>query len=129
MGIADGELVHDGAGLVGINDDHFAGGQGAGEDPHPAGGGIGLGELLCLSEHGGQGRRPSVGGVLESLGPSLALHAYPPRSQEGEHSELYFASRSPAHAVSRTQKTVGSEPLSHGPQIKLGHKMTFELQV
>lgn len=36
MGIADGELVHHGAWLVGIDDHHLAGGQGAGEDPHPA---------------------------------------------------------------------------------------------
>jgi hypothetical protein len=48
MGVADCELIHDSAWLVGINDHHLAGGQGAGEDPHPAGGVIHLGDLFGL---------------------------------------------------------------------------------
>lgn len=60
MGIADSELVYDGARLIGIDDHHFAGGQGAGEDPHAAGGGVHL-RLFCLSEHRRLGWCPHVG--------------------------------------------------------------------
>lgn len=80
VGIADGELVYNSARLVGINDHHFAGGQSAGEDPHPAGGGVRLGEVLCLSEHGRQGRCLSVSNSSSSYtgswnleGPALPL--------------------------------------------------------
>ena len=55
MGITHGELVHNGAWLVGVDDHHFAGGQRAGEDPHTAGGGICLGELLGLFSSTGTG--------------------------------------------------------------------------
>lgn len=48
VGIADCELIHNCAWLVGINDHHLAGGQGAGEDPYPTGGSICLRGLLCL---------------------------------------------------------------------------------
>lgn len=55
VGIAHGELIHNSARLVGVDDHHFAGGQRAGEDPHTAGGGICLGELLGLFSSTGTG--------------------------------------------------------------------------
>lgn len=64
MGIADGKLVHHGAWLVGIDDDHFAGGQGAGEDPHAAGGGVWLGELFRLFQSTGEQASPAAARVL-----------------------------------------------------------------
>lgn len=108
MGIAHGELVHDGARLVGIDDHHFAGGQGAGEDPHAAGGGVRLRELLCLFPSTGTGWCLSthycssnggrVGGILESQDLALPvalgdLNVLPCR-QDGENSELHIVPRS-----------------------------------
>lgn len=48
MGVADVELVDQRARLVGVDDDHFAGRVGAGEDPHSAVHAVCLLELLRL---------------------------------------------------------------------------------
>lgn len=50
MGVADVELVDQRARLVGVDDDHLAGGVGAGEDPHTAAHGVGFLQLLRLKE-------------------------------------------------------------------------------
>lgn len=55
VGIADCELIHNSAWLVGINDHHFTGGQGAGEYPYPTGGSIRLRDLLCLFQNTSEG--------------------------------------------------------------------------
>lgn len=56
MGIADVKLVHQRARLVGVDDDHLAGGVGAGEDPHTAAHGVGFLQLLRLEKK----RRQSI---------------------------------------------------------------------
>lgn len=61
MCIAHGELVHNRARLVGVDDDHLAGGQGAGEDPHPAGHGVRFWELLRLGGRARAGRAGRAG--------------------------------------------------------------------
>lgn len=50
MSIADSELVHHCARLIGINDYNFTCWQGTGEDPDTTGRGIHFMELLCLQE-------------------------------------------------------------------------------
>lgn len=51
MSIADSELVHHCARLIGINDYNFTCWQGTGEDPDTTGRGIHFMELLCLQEN------------------------------------------------------------------------------
>lgn len=50
MSVADSELVHHCARLIGIDNDNFTGRQRAGENPHTAGCGVHFMELLCLRD-------------------------------------------------------------------------------
>lgn len=50
MGVAHVELVDERTRLVGVDDDHLAGGVGAGEDPHSTVHAVRLLQLLRLGE-------------------------------------------------------------------------------
>lgn len=133
VGIADGELVHHGAGLVGIDDDHFAGGQGAGEDPHTAARGVRLGELLRLfpsmGERAGTERRPlrqaqGCGGLLNSLRvqPCPRPQGTSSSQQGSKNSALNFPSRPLACVASLPWRRAGLQCHRPCPPASLGHR-------
>ena len=133
VGIADGELVHHGAGLVGIDDDHFAGGQGAGEDPHAAARGVRLGELFRLfpstGERAGTERRPlhqpqGCGGLLNSLRvqPCPRPQGTSSSQQGSKNSALNFPSRPLACVASLPWRRAGLQCHGPCPPASLGHR-------